>query len=342
MSSTANVTKADYYEILGVSRDASEQELKAAYRKLAMKYHPDRNPGNKEAEEKFKECSEAYQVLTDPQKRAAYDRYGHAGVSGVGASNGDPFAGMPDLGDIFGDFFGEVFNMGGGTRRGSRAQRGRDVRVDHAIEFEDPSLAKRCRLPFAAWKPVKPATVQVRPADVAPPPARSARGADKSASSRASSQLPALARPAEVQVPSSPTHAAPAGAMAVSNASAPSRSPFLPVSRKARASAIRARAMPGVREGHPAISTSFFPSNHMRSLNATEMTCTALSPSRFRRRPSETKSRFPRLKAIPCSKFPKARRAARSSVSAARAFLTSMSMDEATSSCRSWSRHQRS
>ncbi len=146
MSSTANVTKADYYEILGVSRDASEQELKAAYRKLAMKYHPDRNPGNKEAEEKFKECSEAYQVLTDPQKRAAYDRYGHAGVSGVGASNGDPFAGMPDLGDIFGDFFGEVFNMGGGTRRGSRAQRGRDVRVDHAIEFEDAVFGKEVQV----------------------------------------------------------------------------------------------------------------------------------------------------------------------------------------------------
>jgi molecular chaperone DnaJ len=146
MSSTANVTKADYYEILGVSRDASEQELKAAYRKLAMKYHPDRNPGNKEAEEKFKECSEAYQVLTDPQKRAAYDRYGHAGVSGVGASNGDPFAGMPDLGDIFGDFFGEVFNMGGGSRRGSRSQRGRDVRVDHVIEFEDAVFGKEVQV----------------------------------------------------------------------------------------------------------------------------------------------------------------------------------------------------
>lgn len=146
MSSTANVTKADYYEILGVSRSASEQELKAAYRKLAMQYHPDRNPGNKDAEEKFKECSEAYQVLTDPQKRAAYDRYGHAGVSGVGASNGDPFAGMPDLGDIFGDFFGEVFNMGGGTRRGSRAQRGRDVRVDHAIEFEDAVFGKEVQV----------------------------------------------------------------------------------------------------------------------------------------------------------------------------------------------------
>jgi molecular chaperone DnaJ len=143
MSQTSKVTKADYYEVLSVSRTASDQELKTAYRKLAMQHHPDRNPGNAEAEEKFKECSEAYQVLSDPQKRAAYDRYGHAGVSGVGASNGDPFAGMPDLGDIFGDFFGEMFNMGGGSnRRPSRAQRGRDIRFDHVIEFEDAVFGK--------------------------------------------------------------------------------------------------------------------------------------------------------------------------------------------------------
>src|ERR1700754_3395216 len=114
MSRTANVTKADYYEVLSVTRTASDQELKTAYRKLAMQYHPDRNPGNAEAEEKFKECSEAYQVLSDPQKRAAYDRYGHAGVNGVGGVDG-PFAGAQDLGDIFGDFFGEMFNMGGNT-----------------------------------------------------------------------------------------------------------------------------------------------------------------------------------------------------------------------------------
>ena len=147
MSRTANVTKADYYEVLSVSRNASDQELKTAYRKLAMQYHPDRNPGNAEAEEKFKECSEAYQVLSDPQKRAAYDRYGHAGVSGVG-SNGDPFAGMGDLGDIFGDFFGEMFNMGGGGSRGraSRAQRGRDLRYDHVIEFEDAIFGKEVQV----------------------------------------------------------------------------------------------------------------------------------------------------------------------------------------------------
>src|ERR1700677_3172877 len=111
MSATANVTKVDFYEVLEVSRDASDQELKASYRKLAMQYHPDRNPNNPEAEEQFKACSEAYQVLSDPEKRAAYDRFGHAGVNGAGSpfQGGGPFQ-QGDLGDIFGDLFGEMFN----------------------------------------------------------------------------------------------------------------------------------------------------------------------------------------------------------------------------------------
>ena len=107
------MSKADYYEVLGVSRDASDQELKSAYRKQALKYHPDRNPGDHAAEEKFKEASEAYQVLSDADKRAAYDRYGHAGVGGGGPGGfGGPFAGGVDIGDIFGDLFGEMFNDG--------------------------------------------------------------------------------------------------------------------------------------------------------------------------------------------------------------------------------------
>ncbi len=136
MSSNTRVTKADYYEVLGVARDCDEQELKSAYRKLALKYHPDRNPGDKVAEEKFKEASEAYQVLSDADKRAAYDRYGHAGVSSVGSGfPGSPF-GSVDLSDIFGDLFGEMFNMGG-SRTGSRQQRGDDLRFDLTINFED-------------------------------------------------------------------------------------------------------------------------------------------------------------------------------------------------------------
>jgi molecular chaperone DnaJ len=143
MSQTRNVTKADYYEVLGVARTASDQELKAAYRKLALQHHPDRNPGNKEAEERFKECSEAYQVLSDPQKRAAYDRYGHAGL-GTAGFDGNPF-GAQDLGDIFGDLFGEMFNMGG-NRRASRVQKGRDIRHDLTIEFEEAVFGKQTRV----------------------------------------------------------------------------------------------------------------------------------------------------------------------------------------------------
>ncbi|WP_420237427.1 molecular chaperone DnaJ [Telmatobacter bradus] len=135
------MSKADFYDVLGVNREASDAELKSAYRKQALKFHPDRNPGDKAAEEKFKEASEAYQVLSDADKRAAYDRYGHAGLGGSGGAqggfNGGPFAGGVDLGDIFGDLFGEMFNMGGGGGRGQRAQRGDDLRYDLSIDFED-------------------------------------------------------------------------------------------------------------------------------------------------------------------------------------------------------------
>ena len=139
MSSNRSVSKTDYYEILGVSREASDQELKSAYRKQALKFHPDRNPGNHAAEEKFKEASEAYQVLSDGDKRAAYDRYGHAGVNGQASGfGGSPFAGGVDIGDIFGDLFGEMFNVAGSQQqRASRQQRGDDLRFDLTIDFED-------------------------------------------------------------------------------------------------------------------------------------------------------------------------------------------------------------
>ena len=132
--------KRDYYEILGVARGASEQEIKSAYRKLALQYHPDRNPGNNEAEENFKEAAEAYSVLSDAQKRANYDRFGHAGVgsaAGAGFGGFDPnvFADFSDiLGDIFG--FGDLF----GSRRGSRVQRGADLRYDLELTFEEAAF----------------------------------------------------------------------------------------------------------------------------------------------------------------------------------------------------------
>jgi molecular chaperone DnaJ len=153
MSRTQNVIKADYYEVLGVTRTASDQELKAAYRKQALQHHPDRNPGNSEAEERFKACSEAYQVLSDPQKRAAYDRYGHAGLGAAGF-DGNPFAGQ-DIGDIFGDLFGEMFNMGGNRRGTSRVQKGRDIRYDLTLEFEEAVFGKETKVTIQRMEPCK-------------------------------------------------------------------------------------------------------------------------------------------------------------------------------------------
>ena len=144
----AATVKMDYYEVLSVTKTASDGEIKTAYRKLAMQFHPDRNPGDHAAENKFKECSEAYGVLSDPQKRAAYDRFGHAGVGGAsGGGSGFPggFGGdAQDLGDIFGDIFGEMFNMGGqgGGRKQTRQQRGRDLRYDMSLEFEEAIFGK--------------------------------------------------------------------------------------------------------------------------------------------------------------------------------------------------------
>jgi molecular chaperone DnaJ len=144
MATRNPVSKADYYEVLGVTREVSEAELKTAYRKLAMKYHPDRNPGDASAEERFKEASEAYQVLSDGDKRAAYDRYGHAATSS-GFGGAGPFAEATDLGDIFGDLFGEMFG-GGSQRRGTRVQRGEDLRFDITIEFEDAVFGKETEI----------------------------------------------------------------------------------------------------------------------------------------------------------------------------------------------------
>jgi molecular chaperone DnaJ len=133
-------TKRDYYEILGVARDASPADLKSAFRKLALQHHPDKNPGNHEAEESFKECSEAYAVLSDPEKRERYDRFGHAG--GPAFPEGFPFGG--NINDIFGDIFGEMFG-GGGRRRGS-LNRGADLRYNLELSFEEAAFGTETRL----------------------------------------------------------------------------------------------------------------------------------------------------------------------------------------------------
>jgi molecular chaperone DnaJ len=128
------MAKRDYYEVLEVQKNASEADLKKAYRRLAMKYHPDRNPDNKETEEKFKEAKEAYEVLTDPQKRAAYDQFGHAGVNPGAAGGRDGGFGAGNFSDIFGDVFGDIF---GGGRGGSRVYRGADLQYNLEIGLEE-------------------------------------------------------------------------------------------------------------------------------------------------------------------------------------------------------------
>src|ERR1700739_3388214 len=137
------MAKRDYYEVLGVARGASEADLKSAFRKLAMKYHPDRNPGDKDCEHHFKEVNEAYDVLKDAQKRAAYDRFGHAAFEqgGAGAGFGADFA--SSFADIFDDFFG----MGGGRRgRTSGRERGADLRYNMELTLEEGFLGKRAQI----------------------------------------------------------------------------------------------------------------------------------------------------------------------------------------------------
>ena len=128
------MARLDYYEVLGVTRSASDGEIKSAYRKLALKFHPDRNPGDAAAEEQFKAAAEAYAIISDPDKRSAYDRFGHAGVSGAGSGGFDPnqFAGFED---IFGSL-GDLFGFGGRRQRGG-PQRGSDLRYDLEISFEE-------------------------------------------------------------------------------------------------------------------------------------------------------------------------------------------------------------
>lgn len=137
--------KRDYYEVLGVAKNASADEIKKAYRKLAIKYHPDKNPGNKEAEEKFKEAAEAYSVLSDADKKAKYDQFGHAGVDGAGPDFSGGFGNLNDiLNDLFGGAFGGGFGgfggfgggFGGGQRR-ERVYRGRDIRVRVKLTLEE-------------------------------------------------------------------------------------------------------------------------------------------------------------------------------------------------------------
>ena len=147
----ANGDKQDYYELLEVNRNASEAEIKKAYRRLAVKHHPDKNSGDKASEDKFKEVSEAYEVLSDAEKRARYDQFGHAGVSGAGFNSGGfgGFGAGSPFGDIFGDIFGEVF--GGARQRTSRGRRGDDLQYNLEVSFEEAAFGveKKIDIPYA-------------------------------------------------------------------------------------------------------------------------------------------------------------------------------------------------
>ncbi|MBP7902308.1 MAG: molecular chaperone DnaJ [Spirochaetes bacterium] len=148
------MAKRDYYEILGVAKSANDDEIKSAYRKLALKYHPDRNKGNAEAEEKFKEATEAYEVLRDSKKRAQYDQFGH---EGVGNFDGFGKGAYRDFSDIFGDFdFGDIFEgfFGSGfSSRGKRQKRGSDLQYDLAVELEEAAIGKEIQIEIPRHEP---------------------------------------------------------------------------------------------------------------------------------------------------------------------------------------------
>lgn len=147
------MVKKDYYQILMVSREAPEEEIKKAYRKLAFKYHPDRNPEDNEAEERFKEAAEAYEVLRDPEKRQLYDRFGHDGLKGSGFSG---FSGFEDIFSSFGDVFGDFFGFSTRSRSRTRARKGGDLRYDLQVPFLDAAFGKETEIEIT--KPERCAT----------------------------------------------------------------------------------------------------------------------------------------------------------------------------------------
>jgi molecular chaperone DnaJ len=193
------MSKRDYYEVLGVSRAADEEEIKKAYRKLAMKYHPDRNPGDSEAEERFKEASEAYEVLRDVEKREIYNRFGHEGLAGTGFRG---FTGFEDIFTSFGDIFEDFFGFGARGGRRTRARKGNSLRYDLELTLEEAFTGKEQEITFKRWAACEAcgasgmaagselrtcSTCQGRGRFIGPrdffksaPPALSARGKDRS------------------------------------------------------------------------------------------------------------------------------------------------------------------
>jgi molecular chaperone DnaJ len=198
-------TKRDYYEILGLDRNATSDELKANYRKLALKYHPDRNPGDKKAEEKFKEAAEAYEVLRDSQKRSLYDQYGHAGLEGAGFSG---FGGFEDIFSSFGDIFEDFFGFGSPGAPGPEPSGGQICVMILPLASWMPPLEPKLKSPLKKWKSAQSVRATgARPGQV-PRPASSAAAWGRFPGIRAFSRFerPALsagvrARPSHIHVP---------------------------------------------------------------------------------------------------------------------------------------------
>ena len=212
------MAKRDFYDLLGVSKTATDAELKSAFRKTAMQCHPDRNPGDKDAEAKFKEVNEAYQVLSDGQKRAAYDRFGHAAFEQGGGGGGAAGDGFPSsMADIFDDLFGDMMGRSRGRTGGGGGgrERGSDLRYNLEISLEDAFKGKTATVKM----PISVACDNCAPARApsrarSPGPARPARATAGSAPSRASSPSSAPVRPAAAAARSSTAHARPAPAPA--------------------------------------------------------------------------------------------------------------------------------
>lgn len=154
------MSKKDFYQILGVSKTASAEEIKGAYRKLALKYHPDRNPDNKEAEEKFKEAAEAYEILSDPQKRKKFDQFGHAGFEGMGSGGSGQGMNMEDIFENFSDVFGDIFGMGGNKsarrKNGPQPKRGHDLSKEVQITLKDAYLGTKKEISYYHFIPCDP------------------------------------------------------------------------------------------------------------------------------------------------------------------------------------------
>ena len=206
------MAKRDYYEVLGVERGSSEADLKKAYRRLAMKHHPDRNPDNKESEEMFKEANEAYECLCDPNKRAAYDQYGHAGVDPSMGGGGAGFGGQ-NFSDIFGDVFSDFFGGGRGGQRGG-AQRGSDLRYTLELNLEEAVRGTSVNIRVPTLVNCKPCDGSGAKKGSSPITCRPVAVSVRCACSRASSRCSRPARVAMGRARSFPIRATPVTAKA--------------------------------------------------------------------------------------------------------------------------------